>query len=116
VLDSLTRYPLKGGRLVQVSSSFGMEALLAAMYKPELEACISVMVSSNFREVDADDVAVALNTFRRCLEPASPVLGAAFIRNAPAPATVITKFRDCWSSLRITHFFSDKVYLLLICT
>jgi hypothetical protein len=103
VLDSLTEHPMQGGRLVQVSSTLGMEALLAAMYKPELECSISVLVSSTFREVYPDDVTVALSTFRRCLDATSPTYKGAYIKRKPAPAAVITPYRGCWASIGMTH-------------
>ena len=103
ILDTLKVHPLDGGRMVQVGSSFGIEALLAAMYKPELEFSISVMVSSRNREVFADDVEVALKTFRECLLPSSPTFEATLLTGPNALSTVITPFQDCWTTLGITH-------------
>jgi hypothetical protein len=105
VLDTCNKHPMVGGRLVQVSSTLGMEALLAALYKPELELSMSVMVSSTIqeREVRADDVAVAINTFRQCLLSTSTTFQSTLVTGAPSPATVITPFDNCWSTIGMTH-------------
>ncbi len=105
VLDSVKLDSLNGGRLVQVSSTLGIEALLAALYKPELELCISVMVSTSTsaREVLDDDVKVALKTFRKCLSQSSTTFQATHVSSSAALSTVITPFPECWSFLGITH-------------
>ncbi len=103
ILDSMTEHTFDGARLVQVSSTLGLEALFTALYKPELELSLSVMVSTRQRELFANDVEVALNTFRQCLLPTSLTQQATLVSTLAAPATVITPFPNCWSELGITH-------------